>query len=149
MTKPTIKVILEGPDGVGKTTLASAWSKILNVELKEYNDKNSDGFEFWFDEIHRQRHINTIWSRSFLSERLYASIYNREPRLTEIAEESMMQNAKQFGYTIVVLMPKDVNVMKRRLLIRGDDREVLDKIDEIIEGYRALIKKYNLKEVLI
>lgn len=143
-----MKIIFEGPDGVGKSTLAKSLGIILDTTAQEFDEHADNSVMAWADRMHvKSKH--TIWSRSFLSERIYADVYEREPRLTESEEMRLIILSWQLKYEVIICMPKDLTEYKKRLKKRGDTQAVLDNIDKIVERYKIIIERYNLKVIMI
>ena len=151
MRKP---IILEGPDGIGKTTLINFLAQLYSdTEVISYTNKDNNGFNFWVNEymLVDQKVIDgtqVIMSRSFLSELVYADIFSREPRVTE-EEEAALVKLTQDKYDIIILLPRRLIDLKARLAKRGDYPAIIDNIDKIVLRYGQVATKYNLKVVYV
>lgn len=141
------KLIIEGPDGIGKSTYLNFLSQWLDKKVIEFNKDNLNTFEFWQQALASNE--ATLWSRSFLSERIYADIFRRTPRLSDREEYRLFKLLRELGYQVIVLMPKDFETTLRRLKERGDYISVIVSWKLIVERYEQLIKKYKLKEVRV
>lgn len=132
------KVILEGVDGAGKTTLAKLLQEKLNYKIVQGSSFEiaSQGthymYRFMMDLLYQE---NLIIDRMFLSNYVYAQLYDKKAlshsqlaRLSKIAKEDTLT---------VLLLPEKELVMKR-LLVRGDDYVQLDDVQYISDAYSTL-----------
>jgi len=145
------RIILEGPDGIGKTTQVDFLRQLLNIEkINSYTNKETNTYDYWFNEYTKASYNNSfIHSRSFLSERLYADIYNRIPRITEEEEVDLLNYITLLGFDIFILLPYNIENLIQRLTLRGDHPLVLTNIELIVDRYKQLAKKYKIKILYI
>lgn len=148
MRNKRLHFIFEGPDGVGKSTHINDMLDIFGIEdakVYAYDKDDLNTYNFWKKEYERMLSSDLVelHSRSFLSERLYADIFGREPRITKQEEKALFDFVKNEA-NIVVLMPAAYKPYLKRLNKRGDYDVVLDNINIIVQRYKDLIEEYNL-----
>lgn len=105
-----MKLIIEGPNNVGKSTLIHVITEIFNTydfEVEHLSNLTPNTTEFHKDLLKLPK--NVIFDRFCLSEIVYAPIFGRKPKFT--LEESISIVNEFKDDTIVVLVDADYEFM--------------------------------------
>lgn len=128
-------IIIEGPDGAGKTTLAEKLAKRLDMNILKMTANGGQSLEEYVQKLNCD---GIVIDRCWVSEQVYADIFGREQRISDEEAEALTALCGIIGVPIVILMPPLVEVVKR-LTRRGDEFEdvVVPHIEEIYRRYEA------------
>lgn len=128
-------IIIEGPDGAGKSTLAAKLAKRLDLNILKMT---ANGGQSANEYLQKLQCDGIVIDRCWVSEQIYADIFGREQRISDEDAETLTWLCGVIGVPIVILMPPLVEVVKR-LTQRGDEFEdvVAPRIEEIYHRYEA------------
>lgn len=133
-----MRVIIEGADGSGKTTLALKYAKGKGLSYLDMRGKDPMTFEFCYNLLDK---TNVVFDRFFLSERLYSEFYGLPARLTKGQERTLVQKCIDSGVEIVVCIPNEHHVLDT------EDEDIKLRHKFLVNGYRKLAEEYNLKVI--
>lgn len=136
-----MKVILEGCDGTGKTTLAKLLAERYGLDICHCTQHDPADYNFY---LHTMRKENIVWDRHTLGELIYPNVFGRTPKLCVAEARELMIIAQQLGVKIFILTA-DIEVIKSRLINRGsEDDRILNKIEEIDSEFRRLGEQFHI-----
>jgi len=95
-----MKIILEGCDGTGKTTLAKKLVQHYGLDYVHVNRDDPTTYEFYSQTMKK---TNVIWDRHFIGEMVYPSVFKRKPNLKMVDFENLLQQSKENKIIILVL----------------------------------------------
>jgi thymidylate kinase len=100
-------LIIDGPDGAGKTTLAKRHALIAGMEYHHEGPPPPEGvFEHYLRQVQRRR--LTVFDRSFLGEQVYGPILRGGSALTVPQFNELLYEAKMGARIVVCLPPLEV-----------------------------------------
>lgn len=114
-----MKIIIEGCDGVGKTTLAKILADKYGLNICHCTQYDAADYNFYRQTLRKE---NVIWDRHTLGELIYPKIFNRPPQIGQEDARLVMHYAKQEGVRVFVLTCDD-DVIRKRLLKRGNEHQ--------------------------
>lgn len=131
-------IILEGPDGAGKTTLMKQLSEIsaFNCETVHHGPLPGEKkiAKFFADPILNSHPSSTlIMDRSWISEPIYAEAYGRENRMT-LAEKRMLERIALAHQPVLILCLPKFEVCQKAFESRPEE-EYLDSIEKLKIAY--------------
>lgn len=98
-TQKPIKIIVDGLDASGKSTLVDALSKEFNIPKRRETSKDVNTFDWYMSEYSNGSFVS---DRSFISEHIFAPIFKRTPKVND--EECIkLHNYLVDNYTIFVV----------------------------------------------
>lgn len=110
-------VVLEGADGVGKTTLAQILSNVLNAEVIHATRETPNDWKFFSGILDDAKTRNIIMDRAFWGQFVYQTPDERHLSYEQLDSlETRLQN--EGGKLIYVCAPEDV--IKARLDARSE-----------------------------
>lgn len=130
-----MKIILEGCDGTGKTTLAKILADKYGLEIAHCTQHDAADYDFYRQTLRKE---NVIWDRHTIGELIYPKVFDRPAQISTEDARLVMHYAKQEGVKVFVLTCDD-DVIRQRLLERGGEHQ---KIWENIEYINAQFKFY-------
>lgn len=123
-----MKIILEGADGTGKTTLAKLLADKYKLDICHCTQSDPADYEFYKQTARKD---NVIWDRHTIGELIYPEVFDRKPKIGVEDARLIIAYAKEAGAKIFVLTA-DINEIRRRLTSRGtEDQRILDKLEWI------------------
>ena len=142
-------IILEGPDGSGKTTLAKYFSDKLGYEIKHRSNpktqkEKDEMMQSYKDDIMNEENI--IWDRGFHSELVYGPIKRDK---TYISIDQMLELEKDLSIkgTMVIYCTDEIQTLWKRCTSRGEAYiKNIDELQVIKDGYDQLM--YNSKHLV-
>lgn len=128
-------IIIEGPDGAGKSTLAKALADKLDMNILKMTANGGQSPEEYVQKLACD---GVIIDRCWVSEQVYSDLFGREPRIDNENAEALTDLCRIVGVPIIILLPPLTEVIKR-LTLRGDEFEdvIMPHIEEIYCRYRA------------
>lgn len=124
-------IIIEGPDGAGKSTLAKSLAGALGMNILKMT---ADGGQSVPEYRQKLGCDGVIIDRCWVSEQIYSDLFGREPRIDNDDAEALTELCGRVGIPIIVLLPP-LHVVISRLNSRGD--EFADVVcPNIVEIYR-------------
>ena len=140
-------VILEGPDGCGKTTLAeflrdnygahiihSTWSKTLEPRMLNYMEETLD------QALEIAKNQLVVLDRHWLSELVYADVYRGGSSLQDYHQKA--HDALKFHdvfTNVVYCLPHDLELARLHFdKMKAEREEMYTDITEVIQAYAAL-----------
>ena len=136
-----MRLIIEGPDGVGKTTLVNALARHFKCDILHLIGEGSKDFDDYWAKANLR---NVVSDRCFLSEIVYAAAFDRHCALTSYDCDRLMTSHKGIGWKFLIL-DAPTEVLEERLRVRGDENpNVIKKCAELRILYRGFAKFYDL-----
>lgn len=136
-----MKIILEGCDGTGKTTLAKLLADKYKLDICHCTQSDPADYEFYKQTARKD---NVIWDRHTIGELIYPEVFDRKPKLSPEDARLVIAYAREAGAKIFILT-SDIEDIKRRLIDRGtEDQRVLDKLEWINEQFLFYAEIFNL-----
>lgn len=127
-----MKIILEGCDGTGKTTLARLLSDKYGLDICHCTAADPADYEFYKQTARKE---NVIWDRHTIGEIIYPEVFGRIPKIGIEDAKLALHHARLNGGKVFVLTT-DVEEIKRRLEKRGnEDQRILDNLEWINEKF--------------
>ena len=128
-----MKIILEGCDGTGKTTLAKLLAEKYKLDICHCTQSDPGDYEFYKQTARKD---NVVWDRHTIGELIYPDVFDREPKITSEEARLVTFYAREAGAKIFVLTG-DISEIKRRLIERGtEDSRVIEKLAWIDRRFR-------------
>lgn len=112
-----MKIILEGADGTGKTTLAKILAEKYGLDICHCTQNDPADFYFYKETFRKN---NVVWDRHTIGELIYPILFDREPQVTPKEAKAIIDLAKDSGVKIIILTCKN-DVLKKRLEARKDE----------------------------
>lgn len=127
-------IIIEGPDGAGKSTLAESLADRLGMNILKMT---ADGGQSVPEYLQKISCDGVIIDRCRVSEQVYSDLFGREPRIDNGYAEVLTDLCGRMGIPTIVLLPP-LHVVIGRLNGRGDEYAdvVCPNIAEIYVRYR-------------
>lgn len=127
-------IIIEGPDGAGKSTLAKSLADRLDMNILKMT---ANGGQSPLEYMQKLECDGVIIDRCWVSEQVYSDLFGREPRIDVDEAEALTEFCALAGIPIIVLLPP-LHVVIGRLNSRGDEFAdvVCPNIVEIYKRYR-------------
>lgn len=127
-------IIIEGPDGAGKSTLAKSLADRLDMNILKMTANGGQSVPEYLQKLACD---GVIIDRCWVSEQVYSDLFKREPRIDNADAESLTELCVPIGVPIIVLLPP-LHVVISRLDARGDEYAdvVCPNITEIYKRYR-------------
>lgn len=97
------KIVIEGPNNVGKSTLIEELRKYLNWEVEHVTSNCPNDYKFYDDLLSYEEPL--IFDRLYLGEKVYPFIYERECKLSNDEFEKLYKNHKE--HTLIVILDAD------------------------------------------
>lgn len=132
-----MRIIVDGNDGVGKTTLIKKLQK--DLDIKSYihlSSKDRADYDFYSALLDKQ---DVIFDRSFISERVYSHVLNRPfgSRLAYFEEDRLYRKAFENNYIIIIATSEE------KVYSEGEFEAVIAKADNIDAYFEAVVNKYK------
>lgn len=139
-------VIIEGPDGAGKSTLAKSLAGALDMNILKMTANGGQSVPEYRQKLACD---GVIIDRCWVSEQIYSDLFGREPRIDNDDAEALTEFCVLAGIPIVVLLPP-LHVVISRLNSRGDEYAdvVCPNIVEIYNRYREWAEAHGAAIVL-
>ncbi|MBQ6631024.1 MAG: hypothetical protein IJH55_02680, partial [Romboutsia sp.] len=140
-----MNIILEGPDGIGKSTLAYY---IVNKYGFEYNHFPSADYDTHINALYKD---NTVFDRFHIGELVYPEIYSRVPKLNFDEANKIMRAIVDNNDIFIIFITSDTSILKERLKERGE-LNYLDEIDqqnELFMKYAYIFQAWEYKNFYI
>lgn len=135
-----MKIIIEGSDGTGKTTLSKFLAKELDLQFLKLNNNDPRDLNF-YSELLRKDDI--VYDRQFISEFIYPKYFNRPQKLKEYEFEYLIKKSKDLD-VIIIILTNDLKTIKSRL--KNNEYPFITKnIENINDDYMKIAGKYELK----
>jgi hypothetical protein len=136
-------IILEGPDGAGKTTLARELEKCGYVYVHHGVPPASetDLFRWFLKPLIHLSHMSAVFDRLHLSDRIYGPIMRGGSPMTELQEQLIERYLYARGGQVIICLPPWRTVLNNWL--KNQENEYVDtpaKLFEIYNGYHRLLR---------
>lgn len=127
-------IIIEGPDGAGKSTLAKSLADRLDMNILKMTANGGQSVPEYLQKLACD---GVIIDRCWVSEQIYSDLFGRGPRIDHDDAEALTKFCERVGIPIIVLLPP-LHVVISRLNERGDEYAdvVCPNITEIYNRYR-------------
>ena len=139
-------VIIEGPDGAGKSTLAKSLADRLDMNILKMTANGGQSVPEYLQKLACD---GVIIDRCWVSEQIYSDLFGREPRIGNDDAEALTESCRCMGIPIIVLLPP-LHVVISRLNTRGDEYAdvVCPNITEIYRRYKEWAEEHDNAIVL-
>lgn len=139
-------IIIEGPDGAGKSTLAKSLADRLDMNILKMTANGGQSAPEYMQKLACD---GVIIDRCWVSEQVYSDLFGREPRIGNGDAEALTEFCERVGIPIIVLLPP-LHVVIGRLNERGDEYAdvVCPNIVEIYRRYREWAEAHGNAIVL-
>lgn len=139
-------IIIEGPDGAGKSTLAKSLAGALDMNILKMTANGGQSVPEYAQKL---KCDGVIIDRCWVSEQVYSDLFGREPRIDHDDAEALTELCGLVGIPIIVLLPP-LHVIIDRLNVRGDEYAdvVLPNIAEIYKRYQEWAEEHDNAIVL-
>lgn len=139
-------IIIEGPDGAGKSTLAKSLADKLDMNILKMTANGGQSVPKYLQKISCD---GVIIDRCWVSEQVYSDLFGREPRIGNDDAEALTELCGHAGIPIIVLLPP-FHVVISRLNERGDDYAdvVRPNIVKIYKRYQEWAEEHGNAIVL-
>ena len=138
-----MKIILDGCDGTGKTTLANQLAKIHLLDVCHCTAADPADYDFYRQTSRKE---NVVWDRHTLGELIYPKIFNRKPQLTPEEARMIIAYARSEGAKFFVLTA-NLAALKYRLDNRGTGREdprIIEQLQWINDEFLNYAVMFNI-----
>lgn len=139
-------IIIEGPDGAGKSTLAKSLAGALDMNILKMTANGGQSVREYRQKLECD---GVIIDRCWVSEQIYSDLFGREPRIDSDDAEELTEFCRLAVIPIIVLLPP-LHVVIGRLDKRGDEYAdiVCPNIVEIYRRYREWAEGHDNAVVL-
>lgn len=139
-------IIIEGPDGAGKSTLAKSLAGALDMNILKMT---ANGGQSAPEYLQKLACDGVVIDRCWVSEQVYSDLFGREPRIDNDDAEALSELCVLTGIPIIVLLPP-LHVVISRLNERGDEYAdvVCPNIVEIYKRYQKWAEAHDAAIVL-
>lgn len=139
-------IIIEGPDGAGKSTLAKSLAGALDMNILKMTANGGQSVPEYLQKLACE---GVIIDRCWVSEQVYSDLFGREPRIDHDDAEALTELCERMGIPIIVLLPP-LHVVISRLNERGDEYAdvVCPNIVEIYKRYKEWAEGHDNAIVL-
>lgn len=140
-------IIIEGPDGTGKSTLAKSLAGALDMNILKMT---ANGGQSVPEYVQKLACDGVIIDRCWVSEQVYSDLFKREPRIDNADAESLTELCVLTGVPIIGVFVTALHVVISRLNERGDEYAdvVCPNIVEIYKRYREWAEAHPYAIVL-
>lgn len=139
-------IIIEGPDGAGKSTLAKSLADRLDMNILKMTANGGQSVQEYLQKLACD---GVIIDRCWVSEQVYSDLFGREPRIDNDDAEALTKFCVLARIPIIVLLPP-LHVVISRLNERGDEYAdvVCPNIVEIYKRYQEWAEEHDNAIVL-
>lgn len=139
-------IIIEGPDGAGKSTLAKSLAGELDMNILKMTANGGQSVPEYLQKLACD---GVIIDRCWVSEQVYSDLFGREPRIDNDDAEELTEFCEFARIPIIVLLPP-LHVVIGRLNERGDEYAdvVCPNIVKIYERYQEWSEEHDNAIVL-
>ncbi len=134
-------IIIEGPDGAGKSTLAKSLAGALDMNILKMTANGGQSVPEYLQKLACD---GVIIDRCWVSEQVYSDLFKREQRIDNDDAEALTELCGLVGIPIIVLLPP-LHVIIDRLNERGDEYAdvVCPNIMKIHKRYQEWAKAHD------
>lgn len=137
-----MRVILEGVDGAGKTTLAKILAERYGLDIAHCTQADAADYAFYRQTLRKE---NIVWDRHTLGELIYPKVFNRKAQIATEDARLITHYAKEEGVKILVLTA-DMPVLLERLNKRVPKENflIMDNLDFIDSQFKFFAEHFHL-----
>lgn len=136
-----MKIIIEGCDGTGKTTLAKQLAEKYELDVIHVTNRDSNCFGFYYFSIGKE---DVVWDRNMIGEVIYPNIFERKGKIDAIDLKFLIDRAKSEG-VIFLILTADHDEIYRRLYDRGNEMlRILNNFRDIDNQFRCIAKIHDI-----
>lgn len=137
-----MKIILEGCEGVGKTTLAQKFVEKYKLDYVHITNKDPNDYSFYKETLRKE---DVVYDRHFLGEMIYPKIYNRKGNLNTRQLKKLLKFARKNKVHILILTT-DIEIVQQRVKERNKYKPefITTKLTEIHHEFFNLGVKYGI-----
>ena len=132
-----MRIILEGPDGSGKTTLAKILAEKYGLDICHCTQHDPADFNFYKETMRKE---NVVWDRHTIGELIYPIVFDRKPKVTAHEAKAIIDMAQASKAKIFVLTC-DLNVLADRIAARQTEHpKIVENLEFIDKSFRECAK---------
>lgn len=136
-----MRIIIEGADGTGKTTLAKQLAEKYNLDVIHMTNRDSNTFGFYKESIGKQ---DVVWDRNMIGEVIYPSIFGRKANIDDDDLLYLIHKARNAGVIFLILTCDD-RVIRKRLAQRGNEYDfIVSNIGIINKAFCDIASAFRL-----
>lgn len=136
------KVIIEGPDGVGKSTLVNYITEKCGLtSIIHSSNLTRNDFKYHLNLLTSDNYA--VYDRFNLGEIVYPTIFNRKPKMTLTQHKYIFNLAEALNIPYIIFYSSDFDILRQRLFARGDTEEVLKNAEKINLCFKLLAEQLS------
>ena len=130
-----MKIIIDGNDGTGKTTLTKKLKEEVNItSYIHLSYKDPCDFYFYYYLLKKE---DVIFDRSFIDEKIYSKIFNRQTYITNLMFNELYNQIIKEKIIVIICERKN------KLYTKNEKKEIINAENEIDNYFKMIAKKYN------
>lgn len=135
-----MKIVIEGCDGVGKTTVCKKLAEIYGCDVIHFTAADPRDETFYY---HTLRKENAIFDRHCIGELAYSNVYERKLMTSAEEVKDIMRRMPDVHF-FILYAPDDV--IFKRIMSRDNDEDakIIENIRYINSKYVTLAKELNI-----
>lgn len=129
-----MRIILEGPDGSGKTTLANSLASKYGLLYHHSSSLTANDYSYHVGLLKTDGYV---YDRFYLGEYIYSTLYNRSCKLLPLDYSILTTMVDKYDDTLlVILYSSDTSILVNRLNVRGEDEFIINRINSANDMFK-------------
>ena len=136
-----MRIILEGVDGAGKTTLAKILADKYGLDICHCTQYDAADYNFYKQTLRKE---NVIWDRHTLGELIYPKVFGRQQQISPEDARLLVHYAREEDVRLFVLTC-DQSELHARIAKRKDEHALIcNNLDEINSKFIEYANTFNI-----